>query len=202
MMHDKQAIISIIEDDPVVCRSLRWLFESVSLQVEIFNNALDYLAVYNPNRYSCLLIDIRLPGMSGLKLQEELVSRNNPIPIIIMTGHGDITLAIRAMKLGARDFILKPFNNDLLLEQIQEILAESHEQQTVYQKFTQGYAQLTAREKGVMELVVIGKLNKQIAAECSISISTVEQHRAHIMRKMQIKTLAELIKAHLLVKQG
>lgn len=202
MKNNEQATILIVEDDPVVCRSLHWLFESVNLQVKIFNTAADYLAKHDPDLYGCLLIDIRLPGMSGLQLQEELVKRNNPIPIIIITGHGDVALAVRAIKMGAHDFILKPFNNNLLLEQIQKILLENHERQNLYQQFNKGFEQLTAREREIMQLVATGKLNKQIADACKISISTVEQHRAHVMRKMGVKTLAELVKAHLLLTQN
>lgn len=199
MIRSDLATIFVVEDNATICRSLRWLFESVNMQVETFNTARDYLAAHNPNRYGCLLIDIRLPDMSGLQLQEELVKRHNPLPIIIITGHGDVTLAVRAMRMGAKNFILKPFNNDLLLEEIQKILTESHEQQVMHQQFTNGFSKLTAREREVMQLIVMGKLNKQIAAKCKISVSTVEQHRAHIMQKMRMKTLADLIKAHLLL---
>jgi two-component system response regulator FixJ len=201
MMPSKQPTIFVVEDDEVVCKSLRWLFESVNLPVEIFNTATAYLSAYDPTRYGCLLIDIRLPDMSGLTLQEKLAQKNNPIPIIIITGHGDVTLAVRAMKTGAKDFILKPFDNGLLLEKIQEILLEYQEQYTSRQQFSDGFIKLTARERGVLELVVAGKLNKQIAAEFNLSLSTIEQHRAHIMQKMGVKSLAELIKMYVLFKQ-
>lgn len=199
---NKQATVFIIEDDAAIGRSLRWLLESINLQVEIYLSATEYLAVYDPNRYGCLLIDIRLPDMSGLKLQEQLVQLNNPIPIIIITGHGDIASAVRAMKLGAKDFILKPYNNELLLEQIQTVLAESCHKQNSYSQFTKRVAQLTKREREVMELVVAGKLNKQIAHILGITLSTVEQHRSHLMQKIGVKNLAELMRAHFLLSHN
>ncbi len=200
MMLTNHPTVFVVEDDPVICKSLHWLCESVNLSVEVFHDAFSYLRAHDPNRYGCLLIDIRLPGMSGLKLQEELVQRKNPIPVIIITGHGDITLAVRAMKQGARDFILKPFNNDQLLEQIQKVLAESQEKQSVYQQYSNRISHLTAREREIMELVVSGNLSKQIAHQLGIALSTVEQHRSHIMQKMQVKSLAELVKINVLVQ--
>lgn len=200
MVTSNKPTVFIIEDEPAICESLRWLFESVGLPVEIYNNGLDYLKVYDPNRCGCLLIDIRLPGMSGLELQQQLVQRNNPIPIIILTGHGDVTLAVRAMKAGAKDFILKPYNNELLLEQIQKAITENAKYYSSQQQFAERLTQLTPREREVLELMVEGKLNKQIAAQLGITISTVEQHRAHIMQKTQVGSLAELVKFYVLAK--
>lgn len=193
--------VFIIEDDAAVCKSLRWLFESVDLSVEVYNNGCDYLKAYDPNRIGCLLVDIRLPGMSGLELQQQLVQRNNPIPIIIITGHGDVTLAVRAMKAGAKDFILKPFNDELLLEQIQKAILENREYNANRHRFATHLATLTPREREVLELMVKGKLNKQIAAELGITLSTVEQHRAHVMQKTQAGSLAELVELYVLAKQ-
>lgn len=199
--HKSKPTVFIIEDDTAVCKSLRWLFESVDLSVEVYNNGCDYLKAYDPGRIGCLLIDIRLPGMSGLELQQQLVQRSNPIPIIIITGHGDVTLAVRAMKAGAKDFILKPFNDELLLEQIQKAILESREYNTDKHQFAEHLARLTPREKEVLELMVKGRLNKQIAVELRISLSTVEQHRAHVMQKTQAGSLAELVRRYTLTKQ-
>jgi two-component system response regulator FixJ len=199
MFKHRAATIFIIEDDPGVCKSLAWLFGSIHLKTETYSNPDAYLQAYNPNQYGCLLIDIRLPGMSGLQLLELLVQRHNPIPVIIITGHGDISLAIRAMKLGAKDFILKPFNDDLLLEQIQKILLESWEEQEFYQKFHDCHQKLTVREREIMERIVKGELNKVIAHDLSISLSTVEVHRANIMQKLQVKSITDLVKIHLLM---
>lgn len=200
MTNDKPTIF-IIEDDPAVCKSLRWLLESVDLAVEIYSSGFDYLEVYDDSRTGCLLIDIRLPGMSGLELQQQLIRRNNSIPIIIITGYGDVALAVRAMKAGAKDFILKPFNNEFLLEQIQKAVAKNHEYNVIRHQLTESLSHLTPREKQITKLVVNGKLNKQIAAELGITLSTVEQHRAHIMQKTQAKSLAELVKLCVLAKQ-
>ena len=199
--HEVPTIV-VVEDDPAVCKSLSWLFGSVHLKTELYSTADAYLQAYNPHQYGCLLIDIRLPGMSGLQLLELLVQRHNPIPVIIITGHGDIALAIRAMKLGAKDFILKPFNDDVLLEQIQKIVSESYEYQKLYRQFSNCAEKLTAREKEIMERVVKGKLNKVIASELGISLSTVELHRANIMQKLHVKSVAELVKIHLLLNNA
>ncbi len=178
---------------------MSWLFDSINLKTKIYSNPAAYLENYNPNQYSCLLIDIRLPGMSGLQLLELLVQRRSPIPAIIFTGHGDMELAIRAMKLGAKDFILKPYNDDLLLEKIQKMLLESYEQQNIYQQFFDKFENLTVREKEVVQFIVKGKLNKSIASELGISLSTVELHRANIMHKLHIKSTVEFIKIYLIL---
>lgn len=193
--------VFIVEDDHVVCDSLRWLFESVSLRVEFFRDAQSFLNNYDPTRYGCLLIDVRLPGMSGLKLQEHLVERNNPLPIIMITGHGDVALAVRAMKLGAKDFILKPFNNDFLLEQIQAVLKDSMEEQVAYQQFISQLARLTSREREILKLVLDGIPSKEIAVKLNISLSTVEQHRAHLLRKMRVRSAVDLLSNYFCIKQ-
>jgi two-component system response regulator FixJ len=190
--------VFVVEDDAAVCESLRWLFESVNLSTEIFNNGFDYLKAHNPTRSGCLLIDIRLPDISGLELQQQLVQLNNPIPIIIITGHGDVALAVRAMKAGAKDFIVKPYNNEILLEQVQKAILESSDYNLSKKNFLDRLAQLTTRENEILQLVIEGKLNKQIAAELNISNSTVEKHRSHLMDKMQTRSVAKLIKQYIL----
>lgn len=200
MSKHNNATVLIIEDDPAICKSLSWLFGSVNLKTKIYSNPATYLEDHDPNQYSCLLIDIRLPVMSGLQLLELLGRRRSPIPAIILTGHGDMELAIRAMKLGAKDFILKPYNDDLLLEQIQKVLAESYDQQHCYQQFFDKLESLTTREKEIAHLIVKGKLNKLIASDLGISLSTVELHRANIMDKLHIKSTAEFIKIYLTLK--
>jgi two-component system response regulator FixJ len=194
MVKHNDPTVVVVEDDIAICKSLSWLFGSVNLKTKIYSDPATYLEAYNPNEYSCLLVDIRLPGMSGLQLLKLLVQRRSPIPAIILTGHGDTELAIRAMKLGVKDFILKPYNDDLLLEKIQTVLAESYEQQTLYQQFFDKLNNLTKREKEVLQLIVKGKLNKLIANELRIALSTVELHRANIMHKLQAKSIAELVK--------
>ncbi|MCW8409869.1 response regulator [Legionella sp. PATHC035] len=194
--------IFIVDDDPEICQSFRWLFESINLQVQTYENAQDFLDNYN-NESGCLIIDVRMPVMSGLELLEQLNESKNQLPIILITGYGDITMAIRAMKAGAEDFILKPVNHQNLLDITQRCLKKIKRKMTLSQiDFQERMNSLTKREKQVMHLVVEGHLNKQIAYELNISISTVEVHRANVMRKMQVKSLAELIKINLIYDRG
>jgi FixJ family two-component response regulator len=191
--------VFIIDDDPDMCKSLKWLLESVQLNIELYHSGTAYLAVHDPNRHGCLLIDLRMPGMSGLQLLEQLNARKNPIPVIIISAHGDIPLAVRAMKIGAVDFISKPFNEHLLVERVQELIVQDMQrhpytnQASIYAK---RFESLTPREREVMDQIVMGKLNKQIAHALGISIKTVEQHRSRLMDKMQVNSLAELIKIY------
>lgn len=197
----KDPTIFIIDDDLEMRNSLSWLMESVQLNAEVFSNASDFLKKYDPNRKGCILLDVRMPGLGGLELLESLMALKNPLPVIIITGHGDIPMAIRAMKSGATDFILKPFNDQQLIEQIQKALsqnsslASSLETRAVMSCF----GSLTPRERQVMILVVEGKLNKQIAHSLNIAISTVEYHRARMMKKMQAKNIAELVKMRVML---
>jgi len=191
--------IFIIDDDPDMCKSLAWLLESVQLPIEIYHSGTAYLEVHDSNRRGCLLIDMRMPGMSGLQLLEQLNARQNPIPVIIISAHGDIPLAVRAMKSGAVDFISKPFNEQLLIERIQELIErDMHRHPYINQAslYTRRFESLTPREREIMEQVVMGKMNKQIAYVLGISMKTVEQHRAKLMEKMQVGSLAELIKIY------
>ncbi|WP_392537801.1 response regulator transcription factor [Legionella sp. 227] len=193
--------VFIVDDDPEICKSFRWLFESINLQVQTYETAKDFLDNYK-NQSGCLIIDVRMPVMSGLELLEQLNESKNQLPIIIITGYGDISMAIRAMKAGAEDFILKPVNHQNLLEISQRCLKKIKSNITLSQTaFQERMNSLTKREKQVMNLVVEGNLNKQIAYELNISISTVEVHRANVMRKMQVKSLAELIKINLIYNQ-
>jgi two-component system response regulator FixJ len=191
--------IFIVDDDLDMCKSLKWLLESLKLKVEIYHSGAEYLEAYDPRRRGCLLIDMRMPGMSGLQLLEQLNLRRNPIPVIIISGHGDIPLAVRAMKTGAVDFISKPFNEQLLLERVQELVEKDMhrhpyvDQSPLYIKYLES---LTRREREIMGHVVRGKLNKQIADTLGISMKTVEQHRANVMEKMHVASLAELIKVY------
>jgi len=202
-MNDFTPTVFVIDDDQALCQSLRWLLESVGLQVETYNSGTSFLEKYDAERRGCLLIDIRMPGMSGLELQEQLISRHNLIPIIFITGHGDVPMAVRAMKAGAVDFITKPFNDQLLLELIQKAIAQDLNRPDIHQQrqYAERMGQLTTRELEIMKLVVNGKLNKVIAHELGISIKTVELHRAHVMQKMQVKSLAELVKIHSLLER-
>jgi len=194
------ATVHIIDDDPEIGKSFRWLFESVNLKVETYENAKSFLENYNNAQPECLIIDVRMPGMSGIELLEHLKTTNNQLAVIIITGYGDIAMAVRAMKAGAADFILKPVNHQDLLEITQKCLKKTQQQNTpqLQSAFNKQINSLTKREKQIMDLVIAGKLNKQIAYELDISISTVEAHRAKVMKKMQAKTLADLIKINLI----
>ncbi|KTD42297.1 response regulator transcription factor [Legionella parisiensis] len=195
MSSDK--IVFVVDDDPDICQSFRWLFESINLQVQTYENAKKFLDSYN-NQPGCLIIDVRMPIMSGLELLEHLNSSQNKLPVIVITGYGDISMAIRAMKAGAEDFILKPVNHQILLETTQKCLKKNNNNTVSQANFHERMNSLTKREKLVMDSVVDGKLNKQIAYDLNISISTVEVHRANVMRKMEAKSLAELIKINLI----
>lgn len=195
-MPKKDQKIYIIDDDIVLCNGLRWLLESINLKVETYHSTIDFLKEYKVDWCGCLLIDIRMPEMSGLQLQDRLIALGNPLPIIMISGHGDISMAIRAMKAGAIDFILKPFNDQQLLEQIQKALSLSIEieiKKTVLNR----YNKLSAREKEILTKILNGKMNKQISYELEISIKTVEFHRANIMQKMEADSILKLAKLDL-----
>lgn len=201
-MHHKPTVF-IVDDDPAMRSSLRWLVESVGLHVETCSSAAEFLANYDPARPGCLVVDVRMPGMSGLELQEKLAINHASVPIIVITGHGDVAMAVRAMKTGAVDFIEKPFSDQVLLDRIQQALdidAEMRLSNTEHEIIAARIALLTPREYEVMEHVVAGQLNKQIAANLNISIKTVEVHRAKIMEKMQASTLSKLVEMALRYK--
>lgn len=193
--------VFIVDDDPALCESLRWLMESVGLNVKNYTNAKDFLKEYSPEMKGCLLIDIRMPGMSGFELQDALIAAHNRMPIIMITGHGDIPMAVRALKAGAADFITKPFNAQQLLEQVQRVIKQDSKRAEIpeYSLIAKRFASLTIREREVMERVVKGKLNKEIAYELGISLKTVELHRSHVMQKIQVRSLADLVKYYLIL---
>lgn len=185
--------IYIVDDDEALCKALSWLLESIGLKTKAFHSAGDFLKVYDLCWRGCLLIDIRMPDISGLQLQEKLIELGNLIPIIMISGHGDISMAVRAMKAGAVDFITKPFNDQLLIEQIQAALMLNSQVESKH-SIQKNYQQLTPREQQILAKVVAGKMNKEIAYELNISHKTVELHRSHVMQKMGAKTLADLVK--------
>lgn len=198
----QQGVVFIVDDDEALRDSLCWLLESAGLRVETHDSANSFLQSYYPGQSGCLLLDVRMPGMNGLELQEQLESRDVRLPVVIMTGHGDVAMAVRALKAGAMDFIEKPFDDELLLTSIRRALAQDAEQRknrASQAEILARLAHLTRREHQVMELVTIGKANKQIASELNVSAKTVEAHRAHVMEKMQAKSLAELVRMSMLV---
>ncbi len=188
--------IYVVDDDQAVRESLCWLLESVDLPVATYASAQEFLADYNPEMGGCLILDVRMPGMSGLELQNKLIEIECTLPILIITGHGDVPMAVRALKNGAVDFIEKPFNDQKLLERIQHCLDQDRAQREaryMERVMRERYEQLTPREQEVLTRVVAGKLNKVIADELGISSKTVEAHRANIMEKMHASSLAELV---------
>ena len=191
-------IVYVVDDDPALCKAVQWLLESVDLTVKTFEDPLLFLQKFNPSLKGCLLFDVRMPHISGLELQERLKSHGNTMPIILMSGHSDIPIAVRAMKAGALDFITKPFNDQHLIELVQNALQlNQRTQNNNSAQITSRYATLTEREREVLKHVVAGKMNKVIASEMQISIKTVELHRGNVMQKMQVKSLAELVRCYL-----
>ena len=189
--------ILIVDDDADVRDSLRALLESAGFEVRDFDSAKAVLADGGVAKGACLIADIRMPDMDGLTLQEELVRQKIGLPVIIMTGHGDVPLAVRAMKAGAVDFIEKPFDDELLLQSIKQALElrkESRGQASLAQTAAARIALLTDRERQVLECLVAGKANKVIAYELDISPRTVEIHRAHVMEKMQARSLSDVVR--------
>jgi len=196
-----QATVFVVDDDQAMRNSLKWLISSVDMRVECFGSADEFLRAHQPGRAGCLLLDVRMPGMSGLELQEVLAERGITVPVIIITGHGDVPMAVRAMKSGAVDFIEKPFNDELLLESIRRALSQDERQrhlQLERAEVAERLVQLTPREREVMDMVTDGKSNKEIASDLGVSAKTVEAHRARVMEKMQAGSLAELVRMALL----
>jgi FixJ family two-component response regulator len=189
--------VFVVDDDQAMRNSLKWLIESVGMEVETYASADDFIESYYPGRSGCLLLDVRMPGMSGLELQEYFLQQSIRIPIVIITGHGDVPMAVRAMKAGAVDFIEKPFNDEFLLDSIRRALTLDEQQRSIQAhraEIATRLAQLTPREHQVMEMVTNGRSNKEIAAELGVSTKTVEAHRARVMEKMDADSLAELVR--------
>ncbi len=196
-MSEDQPVVIIIDDDPDIRDALKDLLETVDLPTALFATASEYLASKRPQGPCCIVADVRLPGLSGLDFQQELARENNPIPVIFITGHGDIPMSVRAMKAGAVEFMTKPLRDQDLLDAIQAALrrdrARLEDERKVADLRTRQES-LTARERQVMALLVAGRVNKQIAAEIAISEVTVRLHRGQIMRKMHASSLADLIR--------
>jgi FixJ family two-component response regulator len=193
----EQPIVYVIDDDESMRRALTNLFQSVSLRVEVFGSAPELLQRSLPDVASCLVLDIRLPGLSGLDFQTELAKANIRIPIIFMTGHGDIPMTVRAMKAGAVDFLAKPFRHQEMLDAVAMAIERDRKRRKDEQMISNAQAlfeTLTPRERDVLALVAAGRMNKQIAAEIGIAEITVKIHRGHIMKKMGTRSLADLVR--------
>ena len=196
-MAEPEEIVFVVEDDASVRRALGALVRLAGLTVQTFPSAQEFLAFPRPDVPSCLVLDVQLPGLSGLDLQEELAKADVQIPIIFLTGHGDIPMTVRAMKAGALEFLTKPFDDEDLLEAIHEAIKRdriARRERTNMRMLYDRYSSLTPREQEVMKWVVSGLLNKQIAAELGISEIMIKVHRGQVMQKMQAESLADLVR--------
>jgi FixJ family two-component response regulator len=196
-MSETDAVVFVVDDDAPMRESLKNLIRSVGLRVELFASAQEFLRSKRPDRPSCLVLDVRLPGLSGLDLQSRTGDAGIEIPIVFITGHGDIPMSVRAMKAGAVEFLTKPFRDQDLLDAIQQALerdGKARDQRAALEELRSRFASLTSREREVMKRVVAGLLNKQIGAELGTSETTVKVHRHQVMEKMGAGSVPELVR--------
>jgi len=196
-MKELQATVFVVDDDDAVRNSLRLLLKSVSLPVVAYASAPEFLDAYDTNQPGCVVLDIRMPGMGGLELQQQLNMRGAVIPLVFISGHGDIPMAVEAMQQGAFDFLQKPFRDQDLIDRVRRALerdATSRGPLREIERIRERRESLTARERDVLQLVTTGKQNKVIAADLGLSQRTVEIHRARVMEKMQAQSLAQLVR--------
>jgi FixJ family two-component response regulator len=195
--NEEQAVVFVIDDDADLRDGLSNLLRSVGLQVRAFGSATDFLESKLPDAPSCLVLDVRLPGLSGLDFQSELIKKNVGMPIVFMSAHGDIPMTVRAMKAGAVEFLPKPFHDQSMLDAVHSALEKDRERRKSISDTSQlrsSFASLTSREQEIFAYVASGLMNKQIAAEIEVSEITVKVHRASVMRKMGAKSLADLVR--------
>ncbi len=188
--------VYVVDDDPAVRQSFKWLVGSIGLRVQTFDSAQSFMRDYDPAEAGCLVVDVRMPGMSGIELQEKLANEGIAIPIIVVTAYGDVPTAVRAMKRGAIDFIEKPYNDQAMLDRIQLCIerdARMRQNKQTEREVAWRVERLTPREREVFELIVSGRSNKEVARVLEISPKTVEAHRAKVMDKMAVGSLAELV---------
>ncbi len=193
----KKGTVYVVDDDEAVRDSLQWLLEGKEYRVRCFESAESFLSRYDAREVACLIVDVRMGGMTGLELQTRLIEGHSPLPIVFITGHGDVPMAVDSMKKGAMDFIQKPFKEDQLVTLVERMLDQAKDTFAEHQSAANRgalMARLTLREAQVLERIVAGRLNKQIADDLGISIKTVEAHRANIMEKLNANTVADLLK--------
>ncbi len=195
--------VFVVDDDAAVRDSLSWLIKSAGLIVQTYPTALAFLDAYKEGERGCLIVDVRMPGMSGLELQESLSKRRIRVPVIVLTGHGDVPMAVKAIKAGALEFIEKPFDDQMLLDRIQDALEEEKQTKQSEEKrkeILSRLSTLTKREREVFEWVILGSPNKVIAAHLDISCRTIEIHRKRVMEKMNARSLPELVRMGLTIE--
>ena len=196
----KKGTVYVVDDDEAVRDSLQWLLEGKDYRVRCFDSAESFLSLYYSREVACLIVDILMCGMTGLELQSRLIESRSPLPIVFITGHGDVPMAVDTMKKGAMDFIQKPFKEEQLVGLVERMLEHAKSTFSEHQQSASREAllsKLTLRESQVLERIVAGRLNKQIADDLGISIKTVEAHRANIMEKLNANTVADLLKTAL-----
>jgi FixJ family two-component response regulator len=196
-MSAEDPVVFVVDDDPSMCEALERLLATVGLEVHTFGSAQEFMSTTRPGVPSCLVLDVRLPGLSGLDLQRELVNTDPPMPIVIITAYADIPMTVQAVKAGAVEFLTKPFRDQELLDAVQEAINRDRTMRLERAELTEprrAYGSLTQREREVMTLVVTGLLNKQIAAELGTTEATVKAHRAQLMHKMRVESLAQLVR--------
>lgn len=195
-----QATVFVVDDDEAMRDSIACLLESVNIPCRMFRDASAFLEFCDPHKQGCILLDIRMPGMSGMELLENLKANGVTLPVIVITGHGDVPLAVRALKLGAFDFVQKPFNAHDLLDRVHAALQQVRERRQKDRRLDRlrsNFDALTGREREIMELVVAGDPSKVIGMKLGISSRTVDIHRSNIMRKLNVRTVAELVQSRL-----
>ncbi len=203
-MNNAEPTIFVVDDDEAVLDSLRMLLQSVGLKAECYSSAGEFLEAYDPDRAGCLVLDVRMPDMSGIDLQEKLASMHSMLPVIFITGHGDMQMAVHAMQAGAVDFITKPFSEQTLLDRIQQSIKQDLENREMLRKkeeILKRIASLTPREREVMDIVTAGKANKVTAMDLGVSERTVEIHRARVMQKMEADSLPHLVRMVIKAKE-
>jgi FixJ family two-component response regulator len=204
-MSEQHPVVFVIDDDPSMREAVRDLIASVGLEARGFASPREFLAAARPDAPACLVLDVRLPGASGLNFQQELAQSGVNIPVIFITGHGDIPMSVRAIKAGAVEFLTKPFHDQQLLDAVNAGIERNRAQRredAVLEELRQRFATLTPREREVMALVIRGRINKQIAGDLGVSEVTVKVHRGQIVRKMRAKSLPELVRMGDLLKLG
>lgn len=188
--------VCVVDDDRMVLESLSWLLGTIRLESRIYESSASFLREYSPGIFACVILDVRMPEMNGMELHQKIREKDAKVPVIIVTGHADVPMAVRAMKAGAFDFIEKPYSDQLMLERVQAAIRSFHEQHDdqLDEAVQRSFDTLTPRERQILEQVLNDRPNKRIAAELGISKKTVEFHRANLMEKLGVKTVAELVR--------